>query len=95
MHTCYLVVLLLVLWFQSVRCNQNAILDKNYSDRLIKPSNQQSSLQHIDGAAHHATEPLQTPHHTSNVNRPKRASVCFSFALFFIEVKIQFYVNVV
>lgn len=82
MHTCHLVVLLLVFWLQSIHCNQNAVLDKNYSDRLMKPNNQQSSLQQINEAVHHATVSVHAtePHHTSNVNRLKRT---FVFRLLF------------
>lgn len=83
MHSCHLKVLLLVFWFQSIHCNQNAVLDKNYSDRLMKPSNQQLSLQQVNEATHHATVSVQateqTPHHTSNVNRLKRTFVCSFF----------------
>lgn len=92
MHTCYLIVLLSIFWFQSIHCNQNAVLDKNYSDRLVKRSNQQSSLQQIDEATHHATvsaqatEPSQLPHHSSNVNRPKRTFV-FRLLFFWLSSK--------
>lgn len=91
MHTCYLIVFLLVLWFQSICGNQNAVLDKKYSDRLTEPSNQQSSRQQNNKASNHATvsalatEPSpksQTPHLTSNVNCPKR-TFYFSFVLSF------------
>lgn len=102
MHTCYLIVLLLIFWFQSICGNQNAVLDKNYSDRLTEPDNQQSSLQQINSASYHATvsvkatEPSiksQTPHHISNVNCLKRIFY-FLFVLFsFLNAK--FYIKIV
>lgn len=90
MYTCHLIVLLLVFWFQSICGNQNAVFDKNYSDRLTEPNNQHSSLQQINTAYHatvssdpnhftvQATEPSiksQTPHHVSNVNCLKRTFI--------------------
>lgn len=77
MHSCYLIALLLVFWFQSVCGNQNAALDKNYSDRLTEPNNQQSSLQ-PNNEANHATvssawnqfiaSATDPSHETSHVN---------------------------
>lgn len=77
MHSCYLIALLLVFWFQSVCGNQNAALDKNYSDRLTETNNQQSSLQ-PNNEANHATvssasnqfiaSATDPSHETSHVN---------------------------
>lgn len=77
MQTCHSLTILLVVLFQSVRCNQNAAFDKNYSDRLTENNNQQSS-QRLNNNAYHAsdsnrfiasaTDSSQAPHETSHVN---------------------------
>lgn len=102
MHTYYLVVLLLVFWFQLIYGDQNAVHEKNYSDRLTEPNHQQSSLQQINHAYHatvssdpnffgiQATEPSiksQTPHQVSNVNCLKPKFISVC-CVFFFEAKI-------
>lgn len=65
-------VLLLVFWFQSILGDQN-VLDKNYSDRLTKPNNQQSSRQQTN-KVYHATVSTDPTHATLRATEPSLKS---------------------
>lgn len=90
MQTYYSLLILLVVLFQSVYGNQNAVaFDKNYSDRLTANANQQSSLRQNNEAYHasdsnrftsaSATDPSQAPHETSHVNCCSQSNIITIF----------------